>query len=157
MLHCVDLSNAATARDTTAPLLPSWSRTRGSSARPRTTSTGRPNAVDDLVEKLAPPQHRFEQRDIEVGSRDRERYARQPGPATDIDHPGAWLDELGHRGTVEDVPVPHPVHFPRAEQASLDPGAGEQIRIPLRQVEPVTEDQLRRAVGTEVGAAPCFT
>lgn len=56
MLHFVNLSNAATARDTAASLPPNWSCTQDSSARPRTISTATPQICHHLSKKLGAAQ-----------------------------------------------------------------------------------------------------
>lgn len=79
MLHFVNLSNAATARDTAASLPPNWSCTQDSSARPRTISTATPRSV----------------------TRYRQWHARQPGSATDIHDPVTAFEELTDHGAVQ--------------------------------------------------------
>jgi len=70
---------------------------------------------------------------VEVGTCDGEDDARETRTRSDVTHRGAVRDGLGQDRTVEKVPIPETVHFTRTEQASLDPGADEKLRVPQQE------------------------
>ena len=166
ILHFVSLSNAATARDTAASLPANRSRT-ARLLRPAPHHLDRqPEFVNDLTEKLAAAQQRFQQDHPEIWPGDRQRHAGQSRAAADIDD----LRFAGSRSSrdrrgVQQVPVPQPVDFPRPEQAALHSGGRQQLRVPLSQVETRPEDLPRRPSGSAVGrsglpapdGSTCFT
>ena len=96
-LHRVSLSSDATARDTTASISPTSSRTARSSARPRTTAHVDPEFVDDLAEEVAAAQQRFDQRHPQVRAGERQRYPGQAGATTDVGDPLAGFQAVPRR------------------------------------------------------------
>jgi len=58
------------------------------------------------------------------------------------------------------VPLPHPIRLARTEQPALDPGRDEVLGVPLREREPITEDEtvpvhVRGAGGGPGGVRHC--
>ena len=101
-----------------------------SSARPRTTRTvrGQPELLHRLEQERGPPGQRLDQRHGQVRPGDRQHEAGQPGTGADVEHGGARRDPLGHRGAVEQVPVPDPRRLPRPDQAAHHTVGGQQLR-----------------------------
>lgn len=91
------------------------------------------------MEKFATAQQRLEQHKVQIRVRDRHRDARQTRPASDVDHPLTWRQQLAYDGAVNQVALPEATHFARPQQTALHPGIRQNFRVPPSQLEPRTE------------------
>ena len=72
----------------------------------------------------------------------RQRYPGQARSTTDVGDTLSVVEQFGHRGTIQQVAVPQPVDFPRAEQSPLDAGAGQDLRVLLGALQPRSEQDV---------------
>ncbi len=103
---------------------------------------------------------------VEIRARDRQRYAGQPRPAADVDHPLPRFEEFGDGGAIEEVAVPEALDLAWPDQAARHARVRERVRVSAGDVEAVP-NTLAAASGAGPapalpgGAAPtgstCFT
>ncbi|BBZ31143.1 hypothetical protein MMAD_54380 [Mycolicibacterium madagascariense] len=95
--------------------------------------------LDDLAEKLRPPQERLDQGDRDVGPRQPQGNARQSRATADVCDALPRVQQFGHRGAIQNVPFPESIDFPWTNESTLDAGAGQHGRILLCQLEAFPE------------------
>ena len=94
---------------------------------------------DDLGEEVGTPQQRLEQRDLQIVPDERQRNAGQAGTRADVAHGHPLRDDLGEHRAVQQVPLPQAGHLTRADQPSLHARLGQQLGVPDRIREAITE------------------
>ncbi len=99
--------------------------------------------TDGVREPVGPPQHRLDEVDVEVGTRDGERDTRQAGARPDVHHPGAVREGVGDDGAVQQVTLPQSGHLPGPDQAVRHPGVGQHCGEPGGLGHPVAEHTSR--------------
>ena len=100
--------------------------------------------VHDLSQECGTSRHRLHQVDVQIGSAQRQWDARQSSAAADVDHPSTVRDEVTDRETVQDVTLPQPRHFARADEAPDHAVGSQSICVPDSDTEPIGEHRSRR-------------
>jgi hypothetical protein len=96
--------------------------------------------VDHLAQKLAATQEWFDECQPKVRPGQRQRYPGQPRSTTDVGHSLIWLEELGHRGAIKEVPVPQSVDFAGTYQSPFDASPREDLGVPLSEIRTRSEE-----------------
>jgi hypothetical protein len=95
---------------------------------------------DDVIEKCDSAQHWLDENHGQIGPCQRQRYPGQAGTAPDVGEANVGGNQLGHRRTVEKVPIPYSFCLAGADQSPIDARGGKQLGVPNRGLESATED-----------------
>ena len=123
-------SSGATARAvTTSASGPGRTPRRG----PRTTSTRSSQAerLTASTRNRSSAGQRLDQGDAEIEPGDRQHDTGQTSTRAHVYHGTTCTDQIGEDGTVEQMPVPDPGGFPRADQPAHHAVGGEQLGVLL--------------------------
>lgn len=73
------------------------------------------------LQELSPSLQRLHQRHPQIWAHESHRDTRKASPASDICHPETFRDGINQRDGVGDVPCPHSLTFPGAEESPRKP------------------------------------
>ena len=85
-------------------------------------------------------QQRLDEGKRDVGARNGQWDAGQPGAGADVGDGGGVVKCFGDHRTVEDVPFPQAADFFGADEAALGGGGGERFVVGLGEWQAVAED-----------------
>src|SRR5699024_6182952 len=98
--------------------------------------------VDDVAQPFDPALHALDEDEGRVRTCQCPRDAGETRTGADVAHDIALVQQRGGHAAVEDVPGPQPRQLARADEAPLDTGGRQVLRVALRQLQAVTEDFL---------------
>jgi len=94
-------------------------------------------------QESCPPGQRLDQRDPQIGSGHCKHDTGQTCTGAHINDISAVRDQLGHNRTVDQVPIPQPWCFARADQAADDAVGRKQFGVLTGQLEPPAKERHR--------------